>query len=430
MRTVKNILFALIMGLLFIPLVQKSSDIIRSKDLYGYFVPKKKPDLTLKSWFSGKYQDSATAYYNENPPLRSDLVRLYNQVDYSLFSIPHAEKIVRGKKGYLFSEEYIHAWLGEKFAGRTNCNYKVYQLQNLQEFLWKEKGILLLVVFTPDKATFFPEYIPDRFLKKEKDTSNYSYYSERCAEKNINTIDFNRMFLKAKDTSRYPLYPKTGIHWSTYGAVLAGDSLAKYIKSKLNRPVPQMKIDRLEISKEARDLDADIEETMNLIFPIPHPDYAYPQFHFTETGTQKPMALFVGDSFYWEWYNLGIIRNLFGNEDFWFYNSDVFPRTALQPLTVSGIDVKRAIERQNVIVLMQVNGAYGNPGYGFIDKAAEVLDLKGYMLNKAKDMIRTNPEWMNSEIKKASDAHVSLEKQIEWDAHWLLDQEMIKNVHQ
>ena len=375
MKQVKNILFIFLLALLIFPALKGEFHIVKTAALKGYFVSRKKPVFMKTNWYSGAYQDSLSAYCKENAGFRSDYVRLYNQIEYSLFSIAHASKFMVGKHGYLYGTEYISSYQGTNFIGKRYCNERVKLLKILQDRLWKEKKIFLLVVFAPDKGTFYPEYIPERFLSRKKGLTNYEYYASRCAESGINIIDFNHYFLLAKDTSRYPLYPKTGIHWSSYGALLAADSLVKYLRAKLSLPLPQIVIDRIETSSTARYVDDDIAQTMNLIWKIPHPVYAYPKYHFSFNSThQKPAALFIGDSFYWNWYNLGIIRNIFRNEEFWYYNKDVYPESKTKPTSVSEINVEDAINRQNIIILLQVNGAYGNIGFGFPGMALSAID--------------------------------------------------------
>lgn len=428
MKFLKNGIFVLIIFLLIIPALQGKFHIVKSAALNGYFVPQKKPIFRKSNWYSGTYQDSLSTYYKENTGFRSDYVRLYNQVDFSLFSIPHAGKIILGKNGYLFGDEYITSWLGTNFPGKRNCDEKVVLLKKLQEKLWDEKKILLVVIFTPDKGTFYPEYIPERFLSREKGLNNYEYYAARCSNAGINMIDFNRWFLLAKDTSRYPLYPKTGIHWTSYGALLAADSLLKYLHAKLNLPIPRMMIDGIETSTDARDVDDDIAQTMNLIWQIPHPVYAYPKYHFTfDTTLKKPAALFIGDSFYWNWYNPGVIHNMFSNEEFWYYNQDIYPESKTKLKSVAEINVEDVINRQNIIILMQVNGAYGNIGYGFIDLALSALDPANSALLKMELTIRNNPDWIKLIREKAEKAHIKMEDQLRMDALYMLDQERSKN---
>jgi len=430
MDIIKKSIFLLILLFLLFSAIQGKFHLIRRPLLNGYFMPVKEPVFSMSSWFAGAYQDSCSKFVKENTGFRSNFVRLYNQEDYSLFSIPHASKIIIGKKGYLFSDEYITAYLGANFTGKTFCDEKVRLLKKLQDLLWNEKKILLVVILTPDKGTYYSEYIPDRFLKRKKEPTNYSYYAARCTEAGINMIDINRWFLLAKDTSRFPLYPKTGIHWTSYGAVLAADSLLKYLRSKLSLPMPGMVIDGIETNSTALNVDDDIEQTMNLIWEIPHPVYAYPNYHFAfDTTQKKPAALFIGDSFYWNWYP-GIIKSVFSNDEFWYYNMDVYPETRTKPTPVSQVDVVNAINRQDVIILMQVNGAKGNIGYGFIDLALSVLDpAKSDELRKMEDAIRNNHNWMKLVLQKAAKNHISVNEQLKMEALYMLDLQKMENQH-
>ena len=426
MKFVKNCIFVFIIFLLISSSLQKDFQLLQPNPLYGYFVPMKKPVLRISNWCSGTYQDSLSAFNKENSGFRNYLVRLHNQVDYSLFSIPNAEKIVQGKDGYLFKEGSITSWLGWDFAGKKSCNEKIALLKKLKEKL-KEKNIQLLVIFTPDKSTFYPEYIPDRFLKQKKEPTNYSYYAEKCAEAGINIIDFDRWFVLAKDTSRFILYPKAGVHWSNYGAVLAADSLLKYLRAKMNFSMPQMVIDSIETSSSARNLDDDVAKAMNLIWKIPHPVYAYPKFHFVfDTTQKKPAALFVGDSYYWNWSNTGIIRNLFSNEEFWYYCRDVYPESNTKKTFLTEINIEDAINRQNIIILIQVNGATGNLGYGFLDVATSVFDTANSRLLKMKMTIRNDPKWFKLIREKAEKANREVEQQLHRDAMYMLEQERKK----
>ena len=422
MNYIKKSLFLLILLFLVFLSIGGKFHLFRSKPLNGFYVSMKKPDFTVTSWFSGSFQDSCNKYIKEKSSFHNELVMFYNQTDYSLFSLPHAQKIIVGKKGYLFSEEYITAYFGKNFSGKQFCDEKVRLLKKLQDLLWNQYHILLVVIMAPDKGNFYPEYIPDRYFKHKRGITNYGYYAKKCEQAGINMIDCNRWFLHVKDTSRYPLYPKTGIHWSSYGAVLAADSLLKYLHSKLDIPLPRMIVDRIETSNKARNVDDDIASTLNLIWQIPTPVYAYPDYHFTfDTTQKKPSALFIGDSFYWNWYP-DIIRNIFSNEEFWDYNMDVYPDFRIKPKAVSQMDVKETINRQKIIVLMQVNGAKGNIGYGFIDLALSVLDpAKGDEVKRIEDQIHRNPEWMTMVRQKAAKNHISIEEQLKQDALYMID---------
>lgn len=415
----------LLLGLLAFGSIQKRFGIIGSKSLNGVFPVTEIPVFSCSTWMAGAYQDQFRASLEDSIGFKQDLVRLYNQVDYSFFSVPHASKIVAGKNGYLFADMYINGYLGNDFVGKPFINDKIEALKFLQDYLWIDRGILVLVVFTPAKGYYYPEYIPDRFLKKRNDLTNYGYYLQRCREAGINYIDFNQWFLDLKDTSQNMLYPKTGIHWSSYGAYLCGDSLRRYLEVRLNRELPHMITDSIEIVKEARDEDDDIARTMNLIWEIPHPLMTYPKFHFTYDSVQaKPAALFVGDSFYWQWYNNGVIENTFRNKEFWYYNTDVYPDHFSATKNVGQIDYVESILKQNVIILLQANGGYGELGYGWIDMAYHYFYPGKSRTKEIEQQMLTNPQWMEQIAAKAKERNFSTEHMMLVDAVYTMNQEL------
>jgi len=76
---------------------------------------------------------------------------------------------------------------------------------------------------------------------------------------------------------------------------------------------------------------------------------------------------------------------------------------------------------------MQVNGAYGNIGYGFTDVAMSALDPNTSALRKMELKIRNSPDWMKIIREKADKNHLKVDDQLRLDALYMLDQERLKN---
>ena len=399
-----------------------------SAGLKGYFTPPETIKFSLSGWFSGRYQSWVSQNADEPRGFRSSLVRLNNQLDFTLFRIPHAENIIAGKNNCLFSKEYIESYLGLNFAGKRFIEKKVKRIKLLQDQLWTKYKIFLLVIFTPDKGTYFPENIPSRFLDRKKEINNYQYYSCKLVEAGVHFIDFNRYWTEMKDTSRYPLYPLTGIHWSYYGALVAADSLANYLRKHTGFDLPSIIMDRIDLSSRARYQDNDISQAMNLIWDIPHPPYAYPDFHLQpDHEREKPKCLFVGDSFYWNWYDPGIIRHFFSNEEFWYYNKELYPESKAQFTSTTQVDLLQAIRRQNIIILLQTNAAAGDPGFGFVEYALSVIDPEVSRLPHFINTIKNDPNLLREVQEKAKNQNISLDDMILQDALFLVNDEMKKN---
>lgn len=419
MIILKKLIFFFILSLFVFIAVWKQVTVFSSASLQGVYETAPRPHFSVSSFMNNGFQDHYYPYIEDLPGLKRSFVRIRNQFDYSLFCIPHATKIIRGQKGYLFGEENVLAYLGRDFPGEHYLDVKIREMKLFQDELWKKKKILLVVIFTPDKASFFPDLLPERYLKKRQKPNNYLYYSKKCTESGINVIDFNRYFILAKDTSRYPLFAKTGVHWSSYGAIMAADSLIRYLGKKLFVKLPEIVIERIELSRIPKDEDDDISRTMNLIWRISQPELAYPKFHFISgQSTVRPSALFIGDSYYWNWYKPGIIASVFRNLDFWYYDKEVYPASFVQRKFTWNTDLKSEIERQNVIVLLQNNNGEGYDfGYGFVDRAWPEYDpSENNRIRGIESVLIKAPENMKLFKKKSKDLNAPIGLVIRADA--------------
>ena len=193
--------------------------------LKGYIVLSEEPEFSWETWFEGSFQTGFNAYMEDHIGFRNLFVRFYNQVDFWLFREVHAA-VIMGKNDCLYEENYILAYTGKDYLGDSVISQKCEKIKFVQEELEK-LNTELVIVLAPGKAGFFPDYIPDRYLTDPIATTNNEAYLDYFEDSDISHIDFHTLFNRMKDTSAYPLYHKCGIHWSTYGAYYAIDSMVK-----------------------------------------------------------------------------------------------------------------------------------------------------------------------------------------------------------
>jgi hypothetical protein len=425
----KQGMLVVILFLLLAPSFQRRFGFIRSEELKGYFELTPKPEFTIKGFMNGDFQMQYMKNREDSIGFRSDLVRIYNQVDYSLFSLPHAEKVVIGKNDMLFTWNYLMAWLGRGLKGEKYIDEKARKLRFLQDDLWARKKILLLVIFPPEKTYFYPENIPDRYARQKREKGNYQCYVEKCREYGVNNIDVNHWFTSMKDTARLLLYPWNGTHWSDYGALIAADSTVKYIEAKLGKKLPHIVVDKFDMTDVPRHNDNDISRTMNLICNIRDHVMAQPAYHSErDTGTAKPPVLFVGDSFYWGWDDQGLVDSIFTDKQFWYYDKDLFELGCQGTKRVIDQDLVKEIEKREVLIIMHVAGGVGDMGAGFIDRAYAAFDTSSN--NKIlgfEKKIRSSKEWMEGMEKKSKENNMTLDQTIRADAIYLANEELLKN---
>jgi hypothetical protein len=370
----KRGLFIFIILLLFIPLIQKELDLLPKEVLKGSYELAVQPEFNSNDWLSGEFQSQTQQYLNDNFGFRPLFVRAYNQMYYSFYSVSKANDIIVGKDNYLLGENYIKAHLGINYIGEKVIQDKVYKLKKIQDTL-ASRGIDLIVMLAPGKASFYPEYIPDKFYELAIDSTNYRTYKKEMVTNHINLLDFNKWFIAMKDTIEYPLFPRNGIHWSKYGQVIALDSLLSFL-NVIRAPeyFPRLEIKSIEKSFKMRAQDQDIEDGMNLLFDIPDNEMAYATVNVTKNkiNSNEPKVLTIGDSYYWGILKLAHINGIFKKSTFWYYNEQVYPHPDSIDVRVNDIDVQLEIEKNDVILLMATDANLYKFAFGCIDNVYDI----------------------------------------------------------
>ncbi|MFC2107669.1 hypothetical protein ACFLRY_04985, partial [Bacteroidota bacterium] len=232
-RIIKYSLWIIIVLILVLPVFQNQTLVLPDRYLQGSVAYAEKPSFTWTNWFNGDFQSAFDKYIEDHIGSRSYLVRLNNQLNFSLFKKTYAKDVIIFKDGYIAEKEYIDSYYGVNFIGKQKTIIESLKIKYIQDTL-KRRGVIFIPVFAPGKATYFSEKIPDWYKKRHtKSLSNYEYYTRVLDSLNIKYIDFNKYFLNCKDTTKHILYPRYGIHWSDYGVGLVLDSLQNYFSNEL-----------------------------------------------------------------------------------------------------------------------------------------------------------------------------------------------------
>ena len=373
-KLIKKLLILLIIGILFLPLLQQKYKLIKFKPLNGYYVINKKPDsLSFKTWFNESFQKKCSKYLDDNFGFRQPLIRLNNQINYSFFKQTEAKNVVVGKHDCLYEEGYILDYTGYNFIGTLYWDDLLRRAKLLQDTLKRAHNIDLIFVFEPGKASFYPEYIPDRYNPQNKTISNMDYLIAQTKKRGILALDLNSWFRSIKSTSPYPLYATYGVHWSTYGMFTAADTLAKFIEHQRHIDMPELNWEAFPVTNTLKDVDFDIEATLNLLFELPHLQMCYPKISFiTKPNKTRPKLLTIGDSYYWAFISNQIVDSMYSGHQYWYYFTGIWP-DIWTPKNISvELNLQQEIEKQDVILLSmtELNAFYGY--WGFIEAAYDI----------------------------------------------------------
>ncbi len=357
-------IFALITVL---PLFQLVFHPFKLAGLQGAFEKGTPPMFTTKTWFGGKYQQLTDFFLKNNAGFNGELVRLRNQVDYSAFGIINTN-LTLGKENYIFDPNYISAREGKDLLADSILNAKSKScIEGLQ--LLDSLNIPLLFCFAPNKADFYSEFLPAASVKAS--TTNQEYFEKLLISKNIPIINFDSWFVSKKALAPFPLIPKYGAHWSTYGATLAIDSILKSISEIKNESLASYTVEGYEIAEIARFSDDDYLPSLNLMQKWPSPSMAYPILHFTQG--KKPNVLIISDSFIWNFFDLKVIQNCFDPQTkIYYYNKTAFnaSKDNLGPLP-DQLAINE-IKSRDCIIMIATGPSLKDFGYNFFEQLSSI----------------------------------------------------------
>jgi hypothetical protein len=427
-KMMHKLIFSLILLLLLAPALLQYTQPIDWKPLSGDLPKIQGKELNLETWTSGAFQNGFDQDLRTQMGGREILTRIYNQWDYSLFGKINAKNVVMGKEGYLFEENYLKAFRGEDFIGKDKIESQVQKIKFLQDTL-AQLNKTLIIVFAAGKGSYFPEYFPDRGPALVNPSTNYGTYRKLLLENNINFIDFNHWFVQLKDSLSYPLFSKTGIHWSSYAELLVADSLLSYMENTRNIVLPSLQMLSIDWHHPPIHRDRDIEEGMNLLFPLDNDSMAYPQIAYhARSPVDSIRGLIVSDSYYWGLHNINFTKKAFKEGHFWYYNNTVYPPYQGKH-KVADIPIDQAFDTKDVILVMATEATLPNFAWGFFynlyewfqgGKTSVPVVSKEAIENKIKEM-RADPTWLNHIREKALQKGISLDSMLYLDALYVLN---------
>ncbi len=363
-----KILFGFLLLLLLLPLLQQYLNVVKSSPLTGVTVADTlHPALGLRSWMDGTFQEGKNNAVRDSIGFRPDFIRLSNQVNYTLFRKTNAHVVI-GKNRDLFEQGYIDAYLGKDFAGEQKIRERVKKMKYLQDTLDK-LGKKLVFIYAPGKLRYWPEDIPG--LQGKNYRSNYASYRHWGDEAGLRQIDFNGWFVSMKGKTRHPIFTRSSIHWTAYGALLAADSFNKFMtKEGYTLPGIRWNDEQQGATGAPRYSEDDLEKLLNLVAPLPKEPLFHPDIAIDKNQVpHRPSAIYIGDSFMWMWINLYIPDNINATYQYWSYSVEVYGPGLKRPLKMSEIDPMKEVLQTDWVIIMYTDCNLTIAGWPFVEKA-------------------------------------------------------------
>lgn len=374
----KRLLLGLLLVLVLVPVIQARYHFSKEAGLAGAFTVAPHPELTWAGLRDNSFQPAFEQYLEDRIGFRPYLIRLRNQLSFSLFRVARSSDIVVGEHDVLFQPGPIESYLGHDLLAEDEVRFRVRRLRAVQHELG-QRGVQLLFVLAPSKARFQPEDLPARLQPAPGTVTNYDRFVREMHADSVALLDLVPVFAHWKTTKPYPLFPRGGTHWSGYGSTLAADTLLRHLEHLSGVRFPRVRtLGPLRVVRAAdslRGTDNDLGWPLNLMTLREATPLAYRRLAFDppQAGQTRPSALFIGDSFGWGLILFGpYMQREFANDTrFWYYNTTVhLPDTVYHDTgeKVGNLDLRRQLESRKFVVLLLTEHNLVENEFGFTDQ--------------------------------------------------------------
>lgn len=425
-------LFSGIIAVLLLFLVQTFACVFSFEPLNGVTTESEKPKLTIQNYADGSFQNAVENYCREHFGFREWLIRCYNQLLWSCFKETNNVLIVRGKDNWLFEEVYVrdyyesamYQYADDTAKMREILETEALRLWKVQELL-KEYNIHIFVSINPGKDMIYPEYLPEnRSYFRPVGIRAYDFYKKRFDELGINYIDHITVFKHIKDSVDYPLFPKTGTHWSNIASVYVFDSIIRYMEVLGDQNLHDLDIGPT-YPAETRQPDNDLELVLNLLFPIKSPPNLYADVKVKEDSTAvKPCLLTIGDSFYWNFTKNIPLQDIFEKYPYWYYNYIVYGDE--EHSSTLDLDLEKELMQTDYIMLNYGALQLYLLGSRFLSRALLHLCYDkatiDSAINRLSEKLKSDPKLYAEIVASAKSSQKSIEQALYENAHYMIQE--------
>ena len=433
-----TILFAVLMTVLCLPLVQHASHLFKFRELDGYTAPIKPVKLTLNNYQDQSYQEYVRKYLQQNFGFRNSYIRTYNQFIYSLFNQTTNDNIVIGKQNELYLKQYTDVYTGKTLRNTygTEDSARVAMRQNLEETCriidtLKHFGTDIIVILAPSKPLICPEFLPDNIQKEHNSFSIQEEYAKLYEQAGVEHINFIPIYRDLKKRARYPVYTQYGTHWAHSTIPFVADTILQKIASVKGYPMPHAVCTDSNLTTRYRNSDKELESQLNLLFPLRHERIPMPNFTLQGGhGERKPNLLVVGDSYYTQLENTDFTK-AFGQVDYWKYNETAYSSKSDRIGKISLLKRYEIITGADVILVIFTDMHAYSYFFGFLKTVEQALK-DGPEFNEIDrekiiqgiiTRIKASPEWYEEVKKQAKEQKIDLDKCLRNNAEWVFEQE-------
>lgn len=247
MKWIKISTVFIFFALLFLPLVSHFAYGRPADDL-----PKLK---TESGALNTSFAEQAETYFEENLPIKEQVISGINFVKSSLFKSETAN-VITGKNGYLFYNETTDDYLNIQTMDNREIYSTAKTIALLEEYC-RAKDVNFVFAIAPNKNSILPQNMPGNFLPMQQD-GNSDRLVKALQQQNVQYADLFSVLQNTENT-----YLMQDSHWNNYGAYLAFHEITNVLSHPPDEEVlPPPSLDQFHAEKNWQgDLAAMLNQT-------------------------------------------------------------------------------------------------------------------------------------------------------------------------
>ena len=328
--------------------------------------------------------DNIDEYVTQNFPGRAFLMRMKNQIMYSLFDVSPNELITKVDDTLYSVETLDYFYHGHHSMEKNEIDVLLAKIRYLNA-ICNETGKKLVVITTPTKPRYvkklpFADELINAYQNKEY-IRPYEIFKEELKKTDVNYFDCADYIDTHMDSivgGEVPLFYNSGHHWSNYKGNLVGLGFMDFMRKKLNITLPDIVVTATP-SDIPKHPDADLFEVLN-VYDKPNEKYYESVISYNNIDYEELNYLVQGGSFlggflipYW---TIGLRNNVIHIE-----NKAVLYNKYKASATFETFDelndkinLLDSLKETNIIILEIHEVNIYNATFGFIDYLLEHKD--------------------------------------------------------
>lgn len=241
------------------------------KRLAGVTDPPPPLQLSWSSITRGDLQKAVGTAIDEAYPLRPLLIRINNEIRFTLFGYISAPGLFQGANGQLVETAYLTEYCsrGTDPSPEERARVAIPKLKAIQAH-YRAQNRIFIHLISPSKVAYMPEPFVHRTRCPSTEDERKRLvptYVRLLREAGITVVDTASLIHSLRGAYKVEIFPQGGVHWNMLGVARAAELIIDEINRQSQRQrVPKPGYSYVVVNR-LTGTDSELTDVMNVMFP-------------------------------------------------------------------------------------------------------------------------------------------------------------------